>query len=184
LRRRDARAEIHAPADFGAIILPLAPDPASRPQAAESPHRQEEQSEASRFWSRARVWHPHAHVHARGACVARHAFSSDFHFLPDLTAGGKRVRILLYDDDRSSRCGTARPRYCSAPATTRPPSTCGRSDASLRRWSCAASRSSLATRKSTKSSRSSGQCPSLSRCTSLCLFGRQIADVIDLFVDA
>lgn len=151
-------AEIHTPADFGLIILPRAPDPASRPQAAESPDRQEEQSEASRFWSRARVWHPHAHVHARGACVrSKHIF---FIFLcPGLTAAGKR--ICSYDDDRSSRCGIARPKCCSALATTRPPSTCGRSGASLRRWSCAASRSSLATLKSTKSSRSSGQSSSL-----------------------
>jgi len=94
LRRTDTRAEIHTPADFGAIILPLAPDPASRPQAAESPHRQEEQSEASRFWSRARVWHPHAHVHARGACRALSDFI--FVFLPDLTAGGNGFVLYYY----------------------------------------------------------------------------------------
>ena len=149
-------AEIHTPADFGLIILPRAPDPASRPQAAESPDRQEEQSEASRFWSRARVWHPHAHVHARGACVrSKHIF---FIFpLLGSNGGGKWVRSYYMMMNRSSRCGIVRPRCCLALATTRPPSTCGRSGASLRRWSCAASRSSLATLKSTKSSRSSGQ---------------------------
>ena len=43
----DDRAEIYTPADFGTIVLSFTPDPASRPQAAESPHRQEEQPEAS-----------------------------------------------------------------------------------------------------------------------------------------
>lgn len=43
----DDRAEIYTPADFGTIVLPFTPDLASRPQAAESPHRQEEQPEAS-----------------------------------------------------------------------------------------------------------------------------------------
>ena len=58
--------------------------------------------------------------------------------------------------NRSSRCGTARPRFSLVHATIQRLSICGPSDVSLRRWSCAVSHYSQATLKSIKSSRSSG----------------------------
>ena len=58
--------------------------------------------------------------------------------------------------NRSSRCGTARPRFSLVRATIQRLSICGPSDVSLRRWSCAVSHYSQATLKSIKSSRSSG----------------------------
>ncbi len=83
--------------------------------------------------------------------------------------------------DRLLRCGTARQRYYLAHVTIQPLSTCGRSGAFLRRWSCAGSHSSRATRKLTISSRYFGQ--SMSRCSAPNLVWERARPLLSWAVD-
>lgn len=112
--------------------------------------RRESRAYCDRFRIGQGIRYPPPNIHARSesqsGCLPRNKLWTTSFALSPIRA----------DQTRSSRCGTALPRSCSARDTTRPPLTCGLSDASLRRWPCD-SRSSPATLRLTRFSGSSGE---------------------------